>query len=129
MFKEVFSLKSVLLYFAIFILSSLVSIFLFAALMLFLEIDFSYATLFGTISVAFGLFITSFCIAKKTKEKGFLIGFVLSVSIFVLITLITLLIGNSAFTLNSVFRLIIYLLSGCCGGIIAVNKASKKKYF
>ncbi len=129
MFKEVFSLKNVILYLGIFLLSSLFSILLFAFAMLFLEIDFSFATLFGTISVAFGVFLTSFCVAKKTKEKGFLIGFVLAVGAFVIITLATLFIGNSAFTLNTLFRLIIYLLSGCCGGIIAVNKANKKKYF
>ncbi len=129
MLKEVFALKGILLYLGVFLFSSLASVILFAAAMLFLEIDFSYATLFATISVAIGVLLTSFFVAKKSKQKGFLIGFITGISIFVLFTLSSLFTSDSHFTLNTLFRLIIYILSGSCGGIIAVNKANKKKYF
>lgn len=129
MFKENFSLNRILLYLGVFILSSIVSIVLFAVILLFLEIDLSYATLFATISLAIGIFFTSFIVAKTTKEKGCLIGSAFGGFVFIITLIISLFSDSSSVSLNILFRFIIYILSGCCGGIFGVNKASRKKYF
>ena len=129
MFKEIFNLKSILLYLSIFVLTSLASICLFALCLLLFEIDLGYATLFATISLAIGVFFTSYFLAKSTKEKGCLIGFALGLFVFIMTLIISLFADDFSLSLNTLFRFIIYILTGCCGGIISVNKVNRKKYF
>lgn len=102
---------------------------LFSFLMYFADLDSNYASLLGTLSVAFSILITSFLLAIKVKKRGFLIGFIIGISNFVLIFLISLVINGGGITYNTLFHLIIFVLSGLIGGILGVNKTSNKKYF
>ena len=99
----------------------------FAAFMLFFNIDRSYATPFATISVAVGGFVASYYISKKIRDKGYLVGIVTGATIFIVITLLSIILGNSV-TVNTLFHLVIILLSSIVGGIIGVNISAHKKY-
>ncbi len=102
---------------------------LFSFLMYFADLDSSYASLLGTLSVAFSILITAFAVAMKIGKKGFLLGFIIGISNFVLIFLISLIINGGGITYNTLFHLIIFVLSGLIGGILGVNKTANKKYF
>lgn len=104
------------------------SVFLFSFLMFAFEMDRSYATAFATISMALGTFLASFYSAKKIGNKGYLTGLVIGVTVFAVITLVSLLINKSALGINTLFHLIIILLSSISGGILGVNKGKNKKY-
>ena len=112
-----------------FLISTAISVVIFALILFFTESGSEYTPIFGTVSVAIGILITSFITAKKLAKKGFMVGLVTAGVVFMLTTLISLIIDDGGFTLNTIFHLIIYLLSGLIGGILGVNKSSNNKFF
>ena len=109
------------------ILSALVSMLVFSAVLLFLNIDRAYATPFATISIAIGSFIASRYTSNKIGDKGYLIGFTIGIIVFIAITSLSLIVGNSL-SLNTLFHFIIILLASTVGGITGVNQNKHKKY-
>ena len=85
------------------VLSSLAVMLIFAAMLLFFDIDRAYATPFATISVAVGSYVASCITAKKIGDKGYMIGLIIGSVIFVAITVISLFVGNSL-SLNTLFH-------------------------
>lgn len=110
------------------ILTTAISIGIFAAVMLFLQTDSSIAVIFATISVAAGCFVSSFYLARKIKAKGYIIGALTGLITFSVVTLVSLMIDKSGVSVNTLFHLIIFMLSSLSGGIMGVNKAANKKY-
>lgn len=109
------------------ILSALVSMLVFSAVLLFLNIDRAYATPFATISIAIGGFIASRYSSKKIGDKGYLVGLIIGIVIFIVITALSIIVGNSL-SLNTLFHFIIILLASIVGGITGVNQSNHKKY-
>ncbi len=109
------------------VLGTLASMLIFAAILLFFNIDRAYATPFATISLAVGSFIASRYAAKKIGDRGYLVGLVIGVVVFGVITALSLIMGNSM-SLNTLFHFIIIMLSSLVGGIIGVNRDKHKKY-
>ena len=109
------------------ILSALVSMIVFSAVLLFLNIDRAYATPFATISIAIGSFIASRYTSNKIGDKGYLIGLTIGIIVFIVITSLSLIVGNSL-SLNTLFHFIIILLASTVGGITGVNQNKHKKY-
>lgn len=120
--------KSAYIWGAVFgVLSCLAVMLIFSAILLFFNIDRAYAAPFATISIAVGSFIASHYTAKKIGDKGYLVGLIIGVVVFLAITAISLILGNSL-SLNTLFHFIIILLSSIVGGIMGVNKNGHKKY-
>lgn len=111
-----------------FIVSTAIAMTVFAIVTYFAEIDSKYAPVFGTVSVAFGTFITAYILSKNIGQKGYLNGFLIAVTVFILNTLISLIIDDGGVTVNTLFHLIIYVLSGVIGGVMGVNKKANTKY-
>ena len=109
------------------VLASLLSMLVFAGILLIFDIDRTYATPFATISLAVGSFIASRYTAKKIGDKGYIIGFIIGIVVFVIITAISLALGNKL-SLNTLFHFIIIILSSLVGGITGVNQDRHKKY-
>lgn len=109
------------------VLGTLAAMLIFAAVLLFLNIDRAYAVPFATISLAVGSFIASRYTAKKIGDKGYLIGIIIGAVLFVFITALSLVVGNSL-SLNTFFHFVIIMLSSIVGGIMGVNKDKNKKY-
>ncbi len=101
---------------------------LFSALMYFFDIGFEYSPMLATLSVAVALFIASYFAAYKRRDKGMLTGFICGFSTFMLIMILSLIIDDGGITYNTLFHLIIFLLSALIGGVLGVNKAVNKKY-
>lgn len=110
------------------IITTAISIGLFAALMLFLETDSGIAVIFATISVAAGCLVSSFYLARKIKAKGYIIGALIGLITFGVVLIVSLIVDKSAVSINTLFHLIIFMLSSLSGGIMGVNKAANKKY-
>ncbi len=109
------------------VLATIVTMLVFAAVLLFLNIDRAYATPFGTISLAIGSFVASRYTAKKIGDKGYLVGLIIGSVVFTAITALSLILGNGL-SLNTLFHFIIVMLSSLVGGIMGVNKNKHKKY-
>lgn len=103
-------------------------IFLFSVFMFLSKRGYEYATVFATLSLAAGAFAGSVFLSNLIGNKGLLIGLLVGSVIFVLVTLISLIVDKGAITTNTLFHLIIIILSSTIGGIIGVNKAHNKKY-
>ncbi len=104
------------------------AMFIFAAVMYFLEGGYEFSPLFATISVGIGSLITSFFASKKIGQKGFLVGAVIGAVVFFIITLVGLMSSKDIFSLNTLFRLIIIMLASIIGGVLGVNNNSNQKY-
>ena len=112
----------------VFLLSSVIAVFLFAIGMYFLEGGFQYSPLFATISVAVGCLLASLYLGIKKQKNGILIGLLVGGIVFIILTLITLLVNKGAVSVHILLRLIILILSSMIGAIIGVNRNSQQKY-
>jgi putative membrane protein (TIGR04086 family) len=111
-----------------FIVSTVLAMLIFSLFVYFAEIDKEYAPIFGTVSVAFGIFVTAYISSKTIGKKGYLYGFLIALCVFILNTLISMVLDDSGMTINTLFHLIIYVLSGVIGGVMGVNKKANTKY-
>jgi putative membrane protein (TIGR04086 family) len=110
------------------LLSTVGAMFIFAAVMYFLEKGYEYSPLFATVSVAVGSFLGSLYLGAKIQQKGILIGLSLGGSVFLLVTLITLAVNSGAIDMHIFLRFIIILLASLIGAILGVNRNSNPKY-
>ncbi len=110
------------------IIVTVVSIFIFAAVMYFAGLDKIYSVIFATVSVALGCFTAAYIAAYKNKQKGFLTGVIVGGSVFTVILLISLLADKGSVTSNTLFHFIIFMLSSVVGGVMGVNKSDSRKY-
>ena len=108
------------------VITSAAFLMLFSAIIYFFGIDRKFIPLFSTLSAAAGCFAGAFAAAVKIKEKGYLIGLIIGAVWFFVITVISIILGSDGVTLNSLFHLLIILLSGMTGGMAGVNRGSKK---
>lgn len=108
------------------IISSAIFMAVFSALMYFLELDKDYSPIFATVSVAIGCFLTAYFTSGKIGQKGLITGLITGLSVFILITVISLIVDKGTVTSNTLFHFIIFVLSSLIGGVIGVNKKSKK---
>ncbi|MBO4467947.1 MAG: TIGR04086 family membrane protein [Clostridia bacterium] len=95
---------------------------LFAVVMLLANMDRIYASFFATLSVSAGAFVSAFYVAKRIKMKGVLSGLLTGLCYFIIITAVSLAADGSGFTSNTVFHLIIIILSAAIGGIVGANR-------
>ncbi len=109
------------------VLSALASMMIFAAALLLLDIDRAYAKPFATLSLAIGSFFASRKTSKIIGDKGYITGLIVGLTVFVMITLLSLVMGNG-FSINTLFHFIIVTLSSLVGGIMGVNGKKRKKY-
>lgn len=114
--------------FLIEIFSILISVLIFAAVMLVSESFFDYASIFATVAVAFGTFFATYYLSYKKGKKGLLNGLLVGGTTFLIFVIISFIVDDGAVTINTLFRLIIVLLASFIGGVLGVNKASNKKY-
>ena len=101
---------------------------LFSAVLLFLNLSRAYAQPFATVSIALGCFCAAYYTAKKIGDRGYIIGFVIGIAVFLLITVLSIMIKRTGLNLNTLFHFIIITLSSLVGGIVGVNRDKSKKY-
>lgn len=99
---------------------------IFAAVILLADIDRAFAQPLSSIALGVGGFVAAIYTAKKIGGKGYLVGLIIGLLSFVVVTLIGLIINKNGLTKASVFRFIISFLSSVIGGIIGVNKKTQK---
>ncbi len=100
----------------------------FSAILLFGNIDRSFATPFATVSVAVGCFMAAFYTSNKIKDKGYVIGLIVGGITFAVITILSLIFGKNGLSVNTLFHFVIIMLSSLAGGIVGVNSKKSKKY-
>lgn len=110
------------------IITTAAFIFIFAVVMYLAQTGYEFATVFATVSLAAGSLVSAFYLARKIAKKGFLVGLLVGGAEFIIVTLISMFVDKGGITVNTLFHLIIILLSSLIGGIVGVNKAGKQKY-
>ena len=90
------------------------------------DLDDGFATPFASISAAAGCLISSFFASRRFGSGGLLNGVICGGVTFVITLLISLWLDKGGLTVNTLFNLIIMLLSGLIGGIWGVNQKQKK---
>lgn len=100
----------------------------FALLMYIAQIGSEYSPILATVSLAAGTFASAFYAARKIGKRGLFTGFVTGIIIFIAVTLISLIVDKGGITYNTLFHLIIIMLSALIGGVMGVNKKSNRNY-
>lgn len=108
------------------VLVNILLLLIFAAVILLADIDRAFAQPLSSIALGVGGFVAAIYTAKKIGGKGYLVGLIIGLLSFVVVTLIGLIINKNGLTNASVFRFIISFLSSVIGGIIGVNKKTQK---
>lgn len=108
------------------ILVAAVFICIFGLLMMILELDKINSPLLANISISIATLVSSYITSKKIGNKGYLTGLIVGGVTFLIITLISFIIDDGSITTNTLFHLIIIILSGMIGGVLGVNKKQEK---
>lgn len=109
------------------LITTIISMLVFSAAIYFLNLDRAYSVPLGTVSLALGSFFAAYFVARKSESKGYLTGTIVGLISFALVTVISLIVNKTGLTVNTLFHLIIIVLSSAIGGIIGVNKGKNKK--
>lgn len=99
-----------------------------SAVMLIFDVSSSLAVPFATVSVAVGSFGAAFYSARKIGSRGYLIGLICGFITFAVVFLLSLAMSMGGITQNTLFHLIIILISSLIGGILGINFKTDKKY-
>ncbi|MBO5210300.1 MAG: TIGR04086 family membrane protein [Clostridia bacterium] len=110
------------------VITTTLTMLLFATVLYFLEGGFQFSPLFASISLGLGCFLASLYASKKIGQKGLLVGSIVGGISFIIITLISLMASKDVFTLNTLFKLIILMLMSFIGGVLGVNLKQNQKY-
>lgn len=101
---------------------------LFAAGIYLFNLDRAYSLPLATVSLAFGSFAAAYYVSRKSERKGYLIGILVGLISFALVTTVSLIVNKNGLTVNTLFHFIIIVLASAIGGIVGVNKGKSKKY-
>ncbi len=101
-------------------------IIIFAGIMYFAELNKNLSPLLATISLSIGTLVAAFYAAGKIGIKGYLTGFIVGITTFIILTMISLIVDEGGITVNTLFHFIIIMLSALIGGVMGVNKKPKK---
>ncbi len=102
--------------------------FIFAAVLYFLEGGYQFSPLFATISLGIGCFAASFYVSRKFGKRGLLNGAIVGGVTFIIITLVALMASKDIFSINTLFKLIILMLMSFIGGVLGVNTKQNQKF-
>lgn len=101
---------------------------LFAFIMYVAQIDSKYSPVLATVSLAAGTFAAAFYAARKIGKRGLFIGFVTGLAVFIFLTIISMIVDKGSLSYNTLFHFVILMLSSFIGGVMGVNKKSKRNY-
>ncbi len=123
--KEKLNLKPIIITVLIWLAVTLFFVAGFSVILSVTDINLKYSPVFSTLSLGFGGFAASYYLSAKKGSNGLLTGLVIGLIIFTVITLVGLIINSAALSFNTVFHLIIIVLSSSIGGILGVNRKPK----
>lgn len=81
----------------------------------------------SSIALAIGSFTAGILASKLYRRKGLLLGLLTGLFLFMIITLISLAVSKTGFSLFTLIRFFIIVLSSVIGGIMGVNTGNRKK--
>lgn len=81
----------------------------------------------SSVAVAIGSFVAGNLAARLYRRRGLFLGLLTGLFLFMIITLISLAVNSSGFSLYTVIRFFIVVLSSVIGGIMGVNTGNRKK--
>ena len=120
--KEKIKIKPILFSALFQIAVTLILVAVFAVIMNLTDMDYKYAPVLGSVATGIGAFIGAMFFSSKKKTKGYLTGLAFGGITFIIVTLIGMILNDGGLTVNTVFHLVIIMLSAISGGIIGVNK-------
>ena len=102
---------------------------LLSVIMLMFNINDSFSAPFATVSLAVGSFASAFYSARKVGSRGYLVGLIVGVISFLVVMLISLLVSKDSISVNTLFHLVIVMISSLIGGIFGVNTLVKSRKY
>lgn len=107
---------------------TLAAMLLLSFVVLVFDLDDGFSAPFATLSLALGTFAAAFYSARSVGSRGYLVGLTVGIISFLIVLLISLFVSKQSIGANTVFHLIIIVISSLIGGILGVNFKNDKKY-
>jgi len=110
------------------IVVTLLIMLLLSFVVLMFDLNDGFSAPFATLSLAIGTFAAAFYTARNIGSRGYLVGLTVGVISFLVVLLISLFVSKQSIGANTVFHLVIIIISSLIGGILGVNFKRDKKY-
>ncbi|MBQ2676647.1 MAG: TIGR04086 family membrane protein [Clostridia bacterium] len=106
---------------------TVIFMFLFAAVLTFSDMSDSAAAVMSMISLAVGSLAAGFVASKLFGKNGLFVGVATGAVLFIIVMIVSMLLSSTGFTIQSVIKLVLTLISGAVGGVAGVNLKKRKK--
>lgn len=110
------------------VIATVFMLFLLAFILTLKDLPSSVVSLFSSLSVGFGGLVGGFVSSRKAGRKGLLFGTMTGLFLYILVLCTSLVVSSGGFTVLSLIKLAITVLSAAIGGIIGVNLKNRRKY-
>ncbi len=101
--------------------------FIFSALLLYADLDESFASPLASASAGVGAFFAGLISSKKIRSGGIINGLICAVMLFILIVIISAIVDKQSLTMTSLYHAVIMLLAGAIGGVLGANMSSRRR--
>lgn len=110
------------------VIATIFMLFILAFVLTVKDLPAAAASVFSSLAIGFGGFIGGFFSSRKAGHKGLLFGFITGVFLYIIVLCASLIVTTGGFTILSLIKLAITLLSSAIGGVIGVNIKNRRKY-
>ena len=110
------------------VVATVFMLFILAFIMTLRDVPASLVAAFSSLAVGFGGLCAGFFAARKAGRKGLLFGTATGVFLYIIVLCSSLIANSGAFSVMSIIKLAITVLSASIGGILGVNVKKRRKY-
>lgn len=113
--------KTILKSFAKSTMLSALLILIFSGCMLWVDIPDGLLTLIAVLIIVFNCYLSAYISTQHDRNNGIVQGLKCGIINFIMILLVSLILGNFSFSNTFALKLILCIFSGAIGGIVGVN--------
>lgn len=110
------------------IVASVVMLLLFALIVFAADLPETVASPFSALCIGIGSAVSGFISSQKIKSGGLINGFICGMAFYALIFLLSLFISENGFSLLSLYRAVIVIISAMIGGVVGVNTVKNIRF-
>lgn len=110
------------------VVATVFMLFVLAFVMTIKDLPASVVAAFSSLAAGFGGLCGGFFASRKAGRKGLLLGTVTGALLYILILCASLIINSGPFSVMSIIKLAITVLSAAIGGILGVNVKMQRRY-
>ncbi|MGI6269439.1 MAG: TIGR04086 family membrane protein [Candidatus Howiella sp.] len=110
------------------VIATVFMLFVLAFVMTLKDVPAAAVSAFSSLAVGFGGLCGGFFASRKAGRKGLFFGAATGIFLYIIVLCASLIVNSGAFSVMSIIKLAITVLSAAIGGILGVNMKKRRKY-